>query len=136
MKKSTVITSILVSAAVLLFTVVLTNISYTQEEEDAYPNGCISCHVNANDVDMTIPTLLAANHPKHPKVSSMKMIPDDCGKCHKKGAKYGELSELMHKTHDMESSKFKTEMNGNCTSCHIMKTEDEPESNKSAEKNW
>ena len=141
MKKSRIFAGIAMSmAAIVLVAFALTKVSFTQDAtEDKYPNGCVSCHVNmGDDQDYTIPTLLAKNHPKHPKVTSMKQIPEDCTKCHKEGKKFGDLGTIMHKTHYRNPDKnyFLNDLKGNCTMCHTMDTETWKSTNKQGEKNW
>lgn len=106
--------------------------------EDKYPNGCVSCHVNmGEDKDYRISTLLA-QHKKHPKVKSLKKIPQDCAKCHREGKKFGALYEVIHKVHYKVGDKnyFLQDLKGNCGMCHAMDTETWKPKVKQGDKNW
>lgn len=107
----------------------------TAQGGDVYTDGCISCHVNGDDGDLRISTIIETKYPKHPKLAAIKNLPDDCSKCHKTGAKFGVLSELMHKDH-YKSDKFTNDMKGDCLSCHSFDKASGKVGNKSAAKNW
>lgn len=107
----------------------------TAQGGDVYTDGCISCHIEGSDGDIRINTILETKYPKHPKLAAIKNVPDDCAKCHKAGAKFGVLSEIIHKDH-FKSDKFANDLKGDCLSCHSMDKESGKVGNKSAAKNW
>ena len=87
------------------------------------PNGCVDCHVNPDKDgnDNSLPTVLEGieNHSKYVKM--IKVVPDDCKKCHKEGnEKAGSLSVVIHKTHFGEGNKFAADYGGDCRYCHSM----------------
>jgi len=130
-------TTLIVIAFWIALLTIFTSSQEKAVEENKHPNGCISCHFTENS---RIPVMLSNAYPNHPKVSSMKMIPNDCGKCHKKGFKHGELSEIIHKTHDVKTeNKTMDEIKEKCSSCHQIEIDVIDAINfkiKSCEKNW
>lgn len=113
---------------------------------DAYPNGCVDCHINHPEInkDPRFSTLLKqwkkkvepkiltkaqASAPKgvtlkgrHPNAaSSLKNIPAGCQTCHSKESKTApSFSRMMHLLHYTggEENPFLTEYQGECTHCH------------------
>jgi hypothetical protein len=113
--------------------------------KDAYPNGCVDCHVAAKDGDMRLSVLLAkwtAAAPaalvekaraasadaskikgKHLAIANVKAnIPQTClSACHKKGSviapPFAQLMHLIHLTGGAQN-RFLTANQGECTYCH------------------
>ena len=113
---------------------------------DAYPNGCVSCHVldKAKAQDHRLSTLLKkwtagkidagllanskASMPsgvalkgKHPAAEdSLEDIPSSCLDCHgsdsKKAPPFAQLMHLVHLTG--AKNEFVTAFKGDCTTCH------------------
>ena len=113
--------------------------------KDAYPNGCVDCHVAGKDADMRISTLMATwtkavpaalaekaraasvdaskIKGKHPAMANVKAnIPQTClAGCHKPGSTIAPpFARLMHVIHLVGGNKnrFVTTNQGECTHCH------------------
>lgn len=113
--------------------------------KDAYPNGCVDCHVVGKDGDMRISALIktwtsavpvalaekaraASVDPskikgKHPAMANVKAnIPQTClAGCHKPGSTTAPpFAQLMHVIHlvGSNSNRFLTANQGECTHCH------------------
>ncbi len=113
--------------------------------KDAYPNGCVDCHVAAKDGDTRISVLMAQwttavpaalvaktkaswtdaskIKGKHLAVPNVKAnIPQTClAACHKKGSTIApSFAQLMHTIHltGGAQNKFLTVNKGECTHCH------------------
>ena len=112
--------------------------------DDAFPNACVSCHVQLPELDARLstamagwtekvdPRLLAAAQAampkgvtlkgKHPPVkSALADIPAGCMKCHGRGAKNAPyFGRMLHSIHfgGGEESHFLTMFQGECTHCH------------------
>lgn len=113
--------------------------------KDAYPNGCVDCHVAAKDGDMRLSVLLAkwatavpasllakakaaSADPlkikgKHMAVANAKAnIPQSClAACHKKGSTIAPpFAQLIHTIHlaGGAQNRFLTVNQGECTHCH------------------
>jgi len=100
--------------------------------DDAYPEGCVSCHAEA---DMTVGAMLAELG--HKKIDNMvETVPTDCFECHSEDGGFGELYEFIHPAHYAADSKFVAEFEGKCTHCHAMDVESGEVSVKSGAKNW
>ncbi len=113
--------------------------------KDAYPNGCVDCHVNGKAGDTRLSTLMTAwttavpaalvekarassaapskikgKHPAVPKVASN--IPQMClNACHKKGSTIAPpFAQLLHTIHltGGSANRFLTDGQGECTHCH------------------
>ncbi len=107
--------------------------------DDAYPNGCVSCHKNDADAVPLKLNLMLAKVQGHPKVDAIiKIAPKDCGMCHKAGAKMGELSPVVHKAHFAKKadSQFIKLFQGSCLNCHTMDLALGVVTIKSGPKNW
>jgi hypothetical protein len=113
---------------------------------DKTPHACVDCHVNhpEKNMDYRLPSILAqwrkgadprilakakAAAPegrtltgKHPDVAGqIKIIPDDCLKCHKRDAQMAPpFAKLLHTIHlaGGPENHFLTMAKGTCTSCH------------------
>jgi hypothetical protein len=111
---------------------------------DAFPNGCVDCHVAGKDTDTRLSTLVgkwtsavppalvdkakgASTTPakiagKHPAVPNVKAnIPQSCmAVCHKKGSTIAPaFGQLLHAIHLVGTpNKFLTVNQGECTHCH------------------
>jgi hypothetical protein len=113
--------------------------------KDAYPNGCVDCHVAGKEGDMRISALLAkwtiAPSPalvekarsastdpakikgKHPSMANVKTnVPQTClAACHKKGSTIAPpFAQLMHTIHLVGGlqNRFMSVNKGECTHCH------------------
>ena len=113
--------------------------------KDAYPNGCVDCHVAGKDGDMRLSTLMskltsavpaplvdkakaASADPskikgKHLAVPNVKAnTPQTClTGCHKRGSTIAPpFAQLMHAIHLVggAQNKFLTTYQGECTHCH------------------
>ena len=114
--------------------------------DDAFPGGCVSCHVKLPDRDVRISTILkewATKVPaeflerikgaapkgmtlkgKHPDASfALKDIPKSCMMCHGAASKMAppmqQMTHLIHLTGG-EKNHFLTGFQGECTHCHKM----------------
>jgi hypothetical protein len=113
--------------------------------KDAYPNGCVDCHVAAKDGDMRLSVLLAKwttaaptalvekakaasadaskIKGKHLAIANAKAnIPQTClAACHKKGSviapPFAQLMHLIHLTGGAQN-RFLAVNQGECTYCH------------------
>jgi hypothetical protein len=116
---------------------------------DAFPRGCVDCHVKRPDKDVRISTLMkqwnekvdarlldqaraatsegATLKGKHPPVGkALEDIPAACLKCHNnmpKGAPA--LAKMLHRAHlsTNPDNHFMTLFQGECTHCHKLKLE-------------
>lgn len=113
--------------------------------KDAYPNGCVDCHVNGKDGDKRLSTLMTAWASAVPAALAEKAkassadpskikgkhlavpnaganIPQSClNACHKKGSTIAPpFGQLLHTIHLAGGSqnKFLTDYQGECTHCH------------------
>lgn len=113
--------------------------------KDAYPNGCVDCHVVGKDADMRISTLMATwtsavpvaltekaraasvatskIKGKHPAMANVKAnVPQTClAGCHKPGSTIAPpFAQLMHVIHLVggTGNRFLTAHQGECTHCH------------------
>ncbi len=112
--------------------------------KDAYPNGCVDCHLAGKDGDMrmsalmakwttVVPEALVAKAKaasvdaskikgKHLAVPNVKAnIPQTCLTCHKKGSTIAPpFATLMHTIHLLGGSqnRFLTANQGACAHCH------------------
>jgi hypothetical protein len=113
--------------------------------KDAYPNGCVDCHVAGKEGDLRMSTLMAkwtsAPSPalvekaraasavpakikgKHLPVPNVKAnVPQTClAACHKKGSTIAPpFAQLMHTIHLVGGSqnRFMTANQGECMHCH------------------
>lgn len=105
--------------------------------KDPFPNGCVSCHVITPDHrDMRLGPLLKTL--KHRNVDAVvKIVPNDCGKCHRAGTEKG-LEKQFHKMHfgKKEKSVFVTEFGGQCLNCHALDPTTGKMTVKSGPRNW
>jgi len=113
--------------------------------KDAYPNGCVDCHVKGKDDDMRMSALMAkwVSGPsaalvqkskaasvdpakikgKHPAMANVKTnVPQTClAGCHKKGSTiappFGQLMHLIHLVGGGQN-RFLSASQGECTHCH------------------
>lgn len=118
--------------------------------EDAYPRGCVDCHINYPQLNLDTrfsslmkawnekvdPALLAkvqASAPpgvtlkgKHPVVPpALKSIPQGCLTCHsKKSTVAPPFAQMLHRIHlsGGEENHFLTMFQGECTHCHKFNT--------------
>jgi hypothetical protein len=113
--------------------------------KDAYPNGCVDCHVAGKDADMRISALMATwtkavpvalaekarsasvdaskIKGKHPAMANVKAnVPQTClAACHKPGSTIAPpFARLMHVIHLVggNGNRFLTANQGECTHCH------------------
>ncbi len=108
-------------------------------DKDAYPNGCVDCHVKEADAVPAKLNLTLAKLQKHPKVDAIiKVVPTSCTVCHKEGAKMGTLFSVVHQAHFAKKadSQFIKLYNGSCLNCHTMDLATGLVSIKSGPKNW
>jgi len=107
--------------------------------KDEHPNGCVDCHVKVSDEkDYRMPAEIAhvENHPPIDKV--VKIVPKDCGMCHKPDAKAGALNLVTHKFHYQNPSEnhFISNYNGDCLNCHSLDMNTFKMGVKSGPANW
>ena len=108
-------------------------------EKDDRPHGCVDCHVSEADAVTLKVNLMLAKVQRHPKVDALlKTLPNDCGMCHKEGAKMGPLPSVVHKAHFAKKadSQFIKLFQGTCLYCHTMDLASGVVSIKSGPKNW
>ena len=112
--------------------------------KDAYPNGCVDCHVAGKDGDMRMSALMtkwtsavsaallertksASVDPskikgKHPSMPSAKLsVPQTCLGCHKHASTIAPpFDQLLHVIHLVGGSqnRFLSAYQGECTHCH------------------
>ncbi len=112
--------------------------------KDAFPNGCVDCHVAGKDADMRLSVLVAtwatavpaglvekaksaSADPakikgKHSAVPAAKTnLPQTCtGTCHRQGSTMAPpFAKLLHTIHLVGSdNRFLTAYHGDCTHCH------------------
>jgi len=113
--------------------------------KDAYPNGCVDCHVVGKGADMRISALMATwtsavpvaltekaraasvdaskIKGKHPAMANVKAnVPQTClAGCHKPGSTIAPpFARLMHVIHLVggNGNRFLTANQGECTHCH------------------
>jgi hypothetical protein len=106
---------------------------------DELPNGCVSCHKNEGDGIPLRLNVMLSRIANHPKVDTLiKIVPKDCGMCHKEGAKMGDLPDVVHKAHFGKGadSKFVKLYQGSCLNCHAVNTATGVMSIKGGPKNW
>lgn len=112
---------------------------------DPFPQGCVDCHKNQPEMnfDATLAPMLekwktavppellelakkaatpgATVKGKHPDVSDVKLIPQDCVRCHKADSKMGppmrRLAHLIHLSGG-EKNHFIAYYGAQCTNCH------------------
>lgn len=109
-----------------------------EKAKDAFPNGCVSCHVDLGDgKDHRLNTLLG-KVATHPKLTVIKNVPNDCGMCHKPGSKMEGFNTLMHKVHygKQAESEFVKLFGGSCLNCHALDPKTGKVTPKSGPKNW
>jgi len=107
--------------------------------DDQHPNGCVDCHVKVNDEkDYRIPAELK-HVEKHPPIEKIvKIVPNDCLKCHKEGTKPGAFNQVIHKVHfsNPKENHFVAHYNGDCLNCHTLNMNTYKMSVKSGPANW
>lgn len=107
--------------------------------KDAFPNGCVSCHIGKSpDGDHRL-NIDLKKIKAHPDVTSMvKVVPKDCGKCHKAGPKPASLNAALHKVHygREAASLFVKKFQGSCLHCHALNVKTGVMTMKSGTKNW
>ena len=106
--------------------------------KDAFPKGCVSCHVKASGGDLRLNVGLKKVK-GHPDVAGMvKTVPKDCGMCHKAGPTPAPLKTALHKAHygKKGASLFVKKYQGSCLSCHSLNTKTGAMTTKSGPKNW
>ena len=112
--------------------------------KDAYPNGCVDCHIAGKDADMrmsalmatwtsAVPAALTAKaravsadaakiKGKHPAMANVKAnVPQACLGCHKRGSTIAPpFAQLMHVIHltGGNQNRFLSANQGECTHCH------------------
>ena len=96
--------------------------------KDAYPNGCVDCHVAGKDGDMRMSALMAKWTTAVPaalvakaKAASVDASKIKGGTCHKKGSTIAPpFATLMHTIHLLGGSqnRFMTANQGACAHCH------------------
>jgi hypothetical protein len=106
--------------------------------KDAYPNGCVDCHIDQGGKDSRVIAELAkiSGHPKVDKI--VKTVPKDCLLCHKAGPKPPVFSQAMHKVHfqDPSTNAFVTQYKGTCLNCHSLDLATGVMGVKSGPRNW
>ncbi len=114
--------------------------------KDAYPQGCVDCHVNRPDMPAPLsvrikqwsekvdPKLLAQAKASAPKGVTLKGkhlavpvkdVPGACLKCHGKGSKMAPpFATMLHAIHltGSDGNPFLTTFQGECTHCHKLNT--------------
>ena len=106
---------------------------------DKQPHGCVDCHVNpgADGKDHRLPEELKALKVKHADVAKVvKVIPVDCGKCHKEGARAGTVAAFAHKHHLGAPTTAFIAQGGSCLSCHALDAKTGMVNVKSGAPNW
>ncbi|MDT3698090.1 MAG: cytochrome c3 family protein [Thermincola sp.] len=89
--------------------------------KDSHPDGCVSCHKKAGNVDRSLPAYVERIS-GHPEVKETTI--NACYVCHdpqKNFNLYKSFLRGMHKVH-WESESFYGEFRGQCYSCHTVET--------------
>jgi len=107
--------------------------------EDKYPNGCVSCHVDAgggNDYRINVELKKVTDHPD--VGAMMNTLPKDCSMCHKEGGAASPLNTITHKQHyaNPGENHFVTEYDGACLACHALDLSTGAMTIKNGPKNW
>ncbi len=105
--------------------------------KDPYPQGCVSCHVKSGSSDLRIPSYLKSVK-DHPDITTLvKVVPDDCIKCHKEGGVAKPQNQIDHLAHFSNPDKnfFVTGFTGSCLNCHALDASGQMKA-KSGPKNW
>ena len=110
-----------------------------EETADAFPDGCVSCHVDrTGTIDMRLHVLL--REIGHPDVSRVRRVPRDCLRCHRPDEDSDDppLSALVHEIHyDIPTANsFVTIYEGECGRCHRMDPDEGEAHVKIGRKNW
>lgn len=89
--------------------------------KDAFPAGCVGCHVAGDGQDHRLATVLAGVK-GHPKLKAGVVVPTECAKCHRPESPLGAIGPLMHKVHygKAENSEFVKKYQGACLNCHAL----------------
>ncbi|MCB8933138.1 MAG: hypothetical protein M9921_00215 [Fimbriimonadaceae bacterium] len=89
--------------------------------KDAFPKGCVSCHVVVEGQDHRLSALLAKVK-GHPKLKAGVAVPTECAKCHRAESPLGEIGSLLHRAHyaRLEESEFVKKFQGACLNCHTL----------------
>lgn len=124
--------------AIALCVLGITGFAVTGVAED-YPQGCVDCHVQGNNMDMRLNTLLAnIGHGRGGERT--KIIPEGCTRCHASDdqGSAGSLRKLIHSIHyeTPEVNAFMTQHAGDCRHCHSMDSQSGRAALKSGERNW
>ena len=105
---------------------------------DDYPNGCVSCHVQA-ETDSRLNTLLAnIGHGRGGERT--KEIPVGCNRCHAPDGSGNapSIRKLVHSIHyeSPDVNRFVTQYGGDCRSCHSLDSASGHVAIKTGERNW
>ena len=85
--------------------------------KDAFPQGCVSCHMKVPDGDMRLSVMLGKLPKKHPPINA-KDIPASCRKCHAAASKKP-FAPFVHRIHlGNDKGLFLSKFQGECTHCH------------------
>ena len=105
---------------------------------DDYPNGCVSCHVQA-ETDSRLNTLLA-NIGHNRGGERTKDIPVGCNRCHAPDGSGNapSIRKLVHSIHyeTPDSNRFVNQYGGDCRSCHSLDSASGHVAIKTGERNW
>ena len=125
------------NALIMLGALAMTG-ALTDSLADSYPNGCVSCHVEA-ETDSRLNVLLAnIGHGRGGERT--KDIPTGCNRCHAPdgSGNAGSIRKLVHSIHyeTPDVNRFVTHYGGDCLSCHSMDSATGVVGIKSGERNW
>ena len=110
----------------------------TETLADDYPDGCVSCHVQA-ETDSRLNTLLSnIGHGRGGERT--KEIPIGCNRCHAPDGSGNapSIRKLVHSIHyeAAEQNRFVTQYGGDCRSCHSLDSATGDVGIKTGERNW
>jgi hypothetical protein len=139
---------VLVALAVLVVVAGAAVFSWAQEgavkirgvnAPDEHPNGCIDCHRDAGegrDYRLNVSLKEIAGHPDI--TSIVKVLPKDCGICHRPDVPAGALNHITHRVHyqNPDENHFISAYQGSCLECHSLNVATGVMGMKEGDKNW
>lgn len=108
--------------------------SQAKKAADKFPDGCVSCHIKSGSGKDT--RMIAVMKKGHPPLSAVKIVPQDCQRCHKRGSTT-DMGVFLHRAHFTDDDgDFASKFGGDCRHCHEMNPKTGKTSLKSGARNW
>ena len=106
---------------------------------DDYPEGCVDCHIETDDGDFRIATLLAEKG--HTRINEGgDQVPQGCAYCHSADDEgtASSIRTLMHMIHyeEPDDNLFVSESRSDCRHCHSLDSAEGTVGIKSGKANW